>query len=84
MVLLWTLMIWCMSLIIWYMCNNPVSVFTCGGQFVTSYGRKWEGKGEFLLSTGLAVDNSGVVYVCYRVYLFASKSIYLFAKPIGI
>ena len=44
--------------------NECVSVFNSEGQFVTSFGRKGEGKGEFQSIGGLAVDHSGVVYVC--------------------
>ena len=39
-----------------------ISVFTSEGQFVASYGRR--GRESGLLLRGLAVDNSGVVYVC--------------------
>ena len=41
--------------------NKRVSVYNSEGQFVTSFGR--DEKGELF---GLAVDNSGVVYVCDR------------------
>ena len=44
--------------------NKRVSVFTCGGQFVTSFHREGEGKEVFDLPTGVATDTSGVVYVC--------------------
>ena len=44
--------------------NDRVSVFTCEGQFVTSFGRKGRCPGEFNIPVGLAVDNCGVVYVC--------------------
>ena len=37
--------------------NSNVSVFTSKGQFVTSFG-------EFKHASGVAVDNSGIVYVC--------------------
>ena len=54
--------------------NDHVSVFTSEGQLVTSFGRKGERPGEFVSPRGLAVDNSGVVYVCdldnYRVQVF--------------
>ena len=54
--------------------NNRVSVFTSEGQLVTSFGRRGKGPGEFDDPRGLAVDNSGVVYVCdsgnNRVQLF--------------
>ena len=39
--------------------NHRISVFTCDGQFVTSFGAD---VAEFD-PRGLAVDNSGVVYV---------------------
>ena len=39
--------------------NNRISVFTCEGQFVTSFVTA-----EGFNPRGLAVDNSGVVYVC--------------------
>jgi DNA-binding beta-propeller fold protein YncE len=44
--------------------NRRVSVFTSVGKFVTSFGREGKGAGEFSCPHGLAVDNSGVVYVC--------------------
>ena len=43
--------------------NHRVSVFTSEGTFVTSFGRKGEGPGEFKSPYGVAVDNNGVVYV---------------------
>ncbi len=42
-------------------------MFTSEGQFLISLGRKGEGPGEFDYPCGLAVDVSGVVYVCDRV-----------------
>ena len=46
--------------------NSRVSVFTSGGHFMTSFGEGLE------KPRGLAVDDNGVVYVCYynRVVLF--------------
>ena len=44
--------------------NHRVSVFTSEGQFVTSFGRRGQGPGEFNYPCGITVDNSGVVYVC--------------------
>ena len=44
--------------------NDRVSVFTSEGGFVTSFGRQGSGPGQFDDPYGLAVDNSGVVYVC--------------------
>ncbi len=46
--------------------NHRISVFTSEDQFLTSFGQKGEGPGEFKYSRGLAVDVSGVVYVCDR------------------
>ena len=39
-------------------------MFTSEGQFVSSFGRLGSQQGEFVNPTGVAVDNSGVVYVC--------------------
>ena len=54
--------------------NHRVSVFTSEGRFVVSFGREGQGPGEFNYLCGLAVDDSGVVYVCdtdnNRVVLF--------------
>ena len=44
--------------------NECISVFTSEGQFVTSFGRRKDGQDEPNHPNGLAVDNSGVVYVC--------------------
>ena len=44
--------------------SHRVYVFTPGEQLVTSFGRQGRGKGEFNLPLGMAVDSSGVVYVC--------------------
>ena len=58
-----------LTLVVWYNYvsdagNHRVSVFTSEGQFVTSFGRKGVGPGEFKFPRGLAVDNNGVVDVC--------------------
>ncbi len=54
--------------------NNCVSVFTLEGQFLKSFGCHGSGPGQFRLPRGLAVDSSGVLYVCEegnnRVQLF--------------
>ena len=44
--------------------NHRVSVFTSEGQFVSSFGSPGSQQGGFDQPTGVAVDNSGVVYVC--------------------
>ena len=41
-----------------------VSVFTSEGKFLTTFGTKMNGPAQFEIPCGLAVDNSGVVYVC--------------------
>ena len=43
--------------------NNCVSVFTCEGKFLTSFGTKGSGPGQFSHPRGIAVDKNGVVYV---------------------
>ena len=40
--------------------NNRVSVFTCEGKFLTSFGSYGSGPGQF---SGIALDKNGVVYV---------------------
>ena len=55
--------------------NHRISMFTSRGEFVTSFGRRGKEPGEFVSPRGrLAVDNSGVVYVCdrdnYHVQIF--------------
>ncbi len=56
------------------MLGHCISVFTSEGQFLTSFGQEGRGPGEFKYPRGLAVNVSGVVYVCdrdnYRVQLF--------------
>ena len=52
---------------IWYVSewgNNRVSVFTSEGVFVKSFGSHGEGSGQFNYPCAVAVDRSGVVYVC--------------------
>ena len=44
--------------------DTCVSVFTREGMFVTSFGSHGQGKGCFMLPTGLAVDADGILYVC--------------------
>ncbi len=44
--------------------NNRVSVFTCEGVFIKSFGSKRSG--QFNCPFGIAVDQCGVVYVSNR------------------
>lgn len=54
--------------------GDQVTVFSYEGQLVTSFGKSGERPGAFRGPAGLAVDHSGVVYVCdyynKRVQLF--------------
>ena len=57
--------------------NNRVTVFSCRGEFVTSFGSKGNLSGpgrQFNSPSCIAVDSDGVVYVCdaekYRVQCF--------------
>ena len=43
--------------------NHRVSVFTCEGKFLTSFGTKGSEPGQFDEPYGIAVDKNGVVYV---------------------
>ena len=56
-----------------YVCNNGrdndnhnVSVFTTEGEYVTTFGHKGTGEGEFNVPIALSVDSDGFVYVCDR------------------
>ena len=44
--------------------NHRVSMFTSGGEFVTSFGSRGSHPGQFQSPHGVCVDSSGVVYVC--------------------
>ena len=44
--------------------NHYISIFTIDGQFVTAFGSKGKERGQFNRPRGLAVDSSGVLYVC--------------------
>ena len=54
--------------------NHRVSVFTCEGKFLTSFGTKGREPEQFNGPSGIAVDKSGVVYVAdtsnHRIQLF--------------
>ena len=43
--------------------NSCVSVFTCEGKFLTSFGTRGAGPGQINNPCGIAVDKNGVVYV---------------------
>ena len=43
--------------------NNRISVFTCEGKFLTSFGTEGSGPGQIRFPCGIAVDKNGLVYV---------------------
>ena len=43
--------------------NHRVSMFTSEGQFLTSFGTKGEGPGQFNCPRGITVDRDGLVYI---------------------
>ena len=43
--------------------NHRVSVFTCEGKFLTSFGTQGSGPGQFNEPRGIAVDKNGVIYI---------------------
>ena len=54
-----------------YVCNNGrdnddhnVSVFTTEGEYVTTFGHKGTGEGEFNVPQAVGVDTHGFIYVC--------------------
>ena len=54
-----------------YVCNNGrdndnhnVSVFTTEGEYVTTFGHKGTGEGEFNVPVAVGIDSDGFVYVC--------------------
>ena len=60
-----------------YVCeshNSRISVFTSEGAFVTSFGSPGKQPGQFDWPRDIAINNSGVVYVCdlnnHRIQLF--------------
>ena len=46
--------------------SHHVSIFTCLGKFIQSFGTKGEEPGELNMPCGIAVDRSGLVYVSDR------------------
>lgn len=44
--------------------THSILVYTSKGMYVTSFGGKGREQGQFNLPAGLAVDDSGVLYVC--------------------
>ena len=43
--------------------NHRVSVFTCEGKFLTSFGSWGSGPGQFDRPCGIAIDENKVVYI---------------------
>ena len=43
--------------------HHCIKIFTQSGEFIHSIGRKGDKKGEFILPCGIAISNSGVIFV---------------------
>ena len=43
--------------------NHRVSVFTCEGTFLTSFGSEGDGPGQFKNPHAITVDKNGIIYV---------------------
>ena len=41
--------------------NHRVSVFTCEGSFLTSFGNRGDGPGKFMHPRGITVDKNGII-----------------------
>ena len=46
--------------------NHHVSVFTCEGKFLSSFGSEGSGPGQFNHPRGIMVDKSGMIIVSDR------------------
>ena len=44
--------------------NHHISMFTSEGKFITSFGCKGDGPGQFNMPHGIAMAKNGVLYVC--------------------
>jgi len=61
--------------------NNKIKIFSNKGKFISSFGRKGKGEGEFLYPLGIDIDQKGRIYIAdsqnHRVQIFNSKGIFL-------
>ena len=61
--------------------NSRVHHFTPQGQLITSWGERGTGPGEFMIPHGVAIDPTGLVYVCdrenSRIQIFTPDGHYL-------
>ena len=46
--------------------SHHISIFTCMGKFLRSFGTHGSGPGYFNIPCGIAVDKNRVIYVCDR------------------
>ena len=58
--------------------NHRVSLFTLEGKFLTSFGSKGDGLGQFNHPCGITVDNQGIIYVAD----YDNNRIQIFTNPI--
>jgi DNA-binding beta-propeller fold protein YncE len=60
---------------VWVATNNRLQLFTARGKYLTGFGNKGVGKGEFQTPHGLAIDSKGHLYVVdthnHRIQKFA-------------
>ncbi len=61
--------------------NNKIKIFSRNGKFVSSFGRKGTGTGEFRSPLGIDVDSSGKVYIAdsgnHRVQILSAGGSYI-------
>nr|MDA3786894.1 NHL repeat-containing protein [Desulfobacula sp.] len=61
--------------------NNKIKIFDNNGKFISSFGRKGNGTGEFLFPLGIDIDDKNRIYIAdsqnHRVQIFNSKGGFL-------
>jgi len=73
--------------------NARIVKFTSGGKFITAWGRRGSGPGEFAVNHSLAIDSAGRIFVAdrsnNRVEIFSPDGVFLaewkqFGRPSGL
>src|SRR5579871_1971743 len=73
--------------------NARIVKFTSGGKFITAWGRRGSGPGEFGVNHSLAIDSSGRIFVAdrsnNRIEIFSPDGVFLaewkqFGRPSGL
>ncbi|MCF6246557.1 MAG: NHL repeat-containing protein [Desulfobacula sp.] len=61
--------------------NNKIKIFSSSGKFISSFGKKGKGPGQFLYPLGIDIDQTGKVFIAdsqnHRVQTFNSKGMVL-------